>query len=465
MNNRLIKASGWYFISSLFLKGIGLLTTPIFARIMSEHDYGMLENFNALLSIMMIISSLSFSSTLVTARYDFSDKLSSYIKTGLVSTSVLNIVIFVVFLIAHEEILLFFQLNDAYFLIVFLVILFNPAFEIYIYFNQLSYKYKNISALNVILGILGVVLSFVFIFLMNDDVFARALGSQLPFICVGLFIYFHYMANKNIIEFEFIKYAFPICLPVVVHSFSGALLNSSDRIMITNIRGAEDNAFYSLASSCGQLAYILWMALNTAFIPWLSENMKIKRFKDIYLFSKKYILVYFTLIVGVILISPDVLYILGGHRYSEAKFAVPALIFGYTFLFLYSMFVNAEQIVKKTRGMAITTSLCALINILLNYIFIPMYGYIAASYTTMIGYLIMFISHHIIILKLKLNNLFDIKLMYCVAFISVVLSFVCPFLYNFYLLRLIALVIYIVALIFVFYRNKDNILALLKNRN
>ena len=68
--------------------------------------------------------------------------------------------------------------------------------------------------------------------------------------------------------------------------------------------------------------------------------------------------------------------------------------------FMYTLYVNIEQYKKKTVGMAIASVTAALINYALNALFIPKYGYIAAAYTTLFGYLVLFIIHMLIVKSL-----------------------------------------------------------------
>ena len=94
------------------------------------------------------------------------------------------------------------------------------------------------------------------------------------------------------------------------------------------------------------------------------------------------------------LIAPEALLVLGGERYLESKYVIPPVMAGCYFLFIYSMYVNVEQFEKRTKPMAIATFFVALINILTNWKFIQIFGYIAAAYTTLFCYMLLWLFHY-----------------------------------------------------------------------
>ena len=70
----------------------------------------------------------------------------------------------------------------------------------------------------------------------------------------------------------------------------------------------------------------------------------------------------------------------------------------------------------------------AVLNIILNWFFIPRYGYIAAAYTTLVTYLIYFVFHYLIVKKIVKQPLFRdrdfiiiIVLALCAGFIAIAL--------------------------------------------
>ena len=163
--------------------------------------------------------------------------------------------------------------------------------------------------------------------------------------------------------------------------------------MIKQFCGASDTAFYSLAYSCAMIPIMLGTATNVAWSPWSSEQIYKSKFETVRKASYYYILGFYLIVLAMFLLGPEVIFIMGGKKYASALYVMPPVVMGAAFQFLYNLYVALEQFAKKTVGMAFGTAAAALINIVLNFILIPRYGYIAAAYTTLFGYMCLLIIH------------------------------------------------------------------------
>lgn len=167
--------------------------------------------------------------------------------------------------------------------------------------------------------------------------------------------------------------------------------------MITDLCGEEYTAIYGMAYSCGAIITVLITALNTAFAPWLGEKLHEDKLEEVRRFSYRYVLLFLYLAIGVILLGPEILLVLGGKSYGQSVYIMSPIVFGCMCQFLYAMFVNVEQFKRKTVGMAFASMTAAGINYALNYIFIRRYGYTAAAYTTAVSYLVLLLIHMLLV--------------------------------------------------------------------
>ena len=95
-------------------------------------------------------------------------------------------------------------------------------------------------------------------------------------------------------------------------------------------------------------------------------------------------------------------------------YVIPPVAASVFFIFLYSLFSTIEYYYQKTGFIAVATCICAVLNLVLNYICIKIYGYYAAGYTTLICYIGLALLHYIFykqVLKEEqiCNDLYDIK--------------------------------------------------------
>ncbi|WP_275887804.1 polysaccharide biosynthesis C-terminal domain-containing protein [Bacillus sp. P14.5] len=82
-------------------------------------------------------------------------------------------------------------------------------------------------------------------------------------------------------------------------------------------------------------------------------------------------------------------------QYYSAIKILPIIITGNIFVYYYSIYINYSYYLKKTKTIAVNTLIAALFNIVANVIFIPKFGYIAAAWTTLAAYILLFILHYL----------------------------------------------------------------------
>ncbi len=98
------------------------------------------------------------------------------------------------------------------------------------------------------------------------------------------------------------------------------------------------------------------------------------------------------------------------------------MIKSYYFVFLYSLPANFEFYLKKTYYISLGTTAAALINIVLNVWFIPIFGYVAAAWTTLISYIFFFVFHLIIANRLSKTFKFPLRIFLIPIFFTLAVS-------------------------------------------
>ena len=105
-------------------------------------------------------------------------------------------------------------------------------------------------------------------------------------------------------------------------------------------------------------------------------------------------------------------------------------------------------------------SMCCIF--VLNFIFIGKYGYIAAGYTTLAGYVVLFLIHYNTICKLGYKKLFDLKTILTCLVISFPMILIFELIYKNNIIRYILFVIYMILFIYILFINKKRIKKLLR---
>ncbi len=406
-----IKAGIWYTLSSFLTRGVAFITTPIFTRLLSSNDYGEYSNFVAWAGIIVIVATMDMHATVNSARYDYNN-LDGYLSSVAITGTIVTSVLWGIVQLFPDFFCEFFSMEMPYINLLFIITMVSPALQLLQAKNRINYKYKSYVALSFGSVFLSTFVSLLLVVFMQNKLAGRIIGHYGTVFLIDLCVYFYIIYKGRQFKWSECKYALLICIPMVPHLLSKYILNQSDRIMIKQFCGASDTAFYSLAYNCAMIPIILATATNIAWSPWSTEQVHHEKYSRIRQASYYYIMLFYAIVVGIFLLGPEIILILGGEKYAQAVNVLPPVVMGAAFQFLYNLYVSLEQFAKKTIGMAIGTTTAALINIGLNWIFIPKFGYIAAAYTTLFGYACLLIIHYLLAKRTGYSRAYDEKFIF-----------------------------------------------------
>ncbi|WP_414838640.1 oligosaccharide flippase family protein [Carnobacterium sp. TMP28] len=450
-SSSLVKSSFWYTIGNFFIKGITFITIPIFTNIMTVEEYGLVNNYTAIASIFSLFVGLSLNSAVNNANFEFKEDIKGFMS----STLFLSTLSFATFLILGNAYFIyqnsFFELSQIIFNLMifqsygnFLINFLSAYFTI----NVQYFKFLALSILSTFLNI-GLSLALIFTVFKADRYVGRVVGSSGAFILIGLLIYVVIMLKgKKFYNKIYWKFALKIALPLVPHALSNILLSQFDRIMVNSYSGSFDAGIYSYIYNLGVVLNVVWSSTNNAWVPWFFGEMAKKDYEKIKKTANYYIVLFGAVTLISMLLLIDIAKLMAPKEYLVGIPLIIPVLLGYYFQFLYSLPVNIEFFEKKTNYIAIGTITSALINVVLNIIFIPIYGYIAAGYTTVIAYFFLFIFHYLLAKKLMGRQLFDTKVILFVTTVVMILSFVLFLLTDYLILRYLMVAILVAVLYF-----------------
>jgi O-antigen/teichoic acid export membrane protein len=235
--------------------------------------------------------------------------------------------------------------------------------------------------------------------------------------------------------------------------------------MINSMVGKGEAAIYSIAYNVATMMTIITTAINNSFTPYMYKSIQKKEFSGIRSNSKYILAMVGLACIFVMALGPEIISIFATKEYYSAIYVIPPVACAVFFQFLYPLFSTVEFYYEKTTFVMIASCIGAVLNIILNYFFIPIYGFYAAGYTTLFCYFLYSLSHYImhrIILKKEniKEKLFDEKFIVCLCVIMAVIMIFMTAIYSYALARyLICLVILMVLIC-----NYKKIIYILKNK-
>ena len=113
----------------------------------------------------------------------------------------------------------------------------------------------------------------------------------------------------------------------------------------------------------------------------------------------KYILVVLALASLIFILRKEIILLISNETYLEVITIIPTLLLGMLFYFLYTLFFNIPFYYGKTTHVVLPAFIAFVLNLALNFILIPLYGYKIAALTTMIAYFAEFLLMYFICLR------------------------------------------------------------------
>lgn len=432
MESKALKSGTWYTISSILLKAVSIITAPIFTRLLSTADYGKTSNFMAWLNILTIFTGLCLSYCIGIGKIEYQAKfpafLSSIQSLGTCSWFLIGIIL----VIFSEPISDFMHIEQTLIWVMAGYALIVPSVE----YMQCSYRYEYKYKQNIFISIFNtvgvVIFSLLFIWIFQTKRhYGRILGTLFPMFLIGSYCYssilFH---GKKFFDAAYWKFACKICIPMIPHAVAMVILNQIDRIMILKFCGDSAAGIYSFAYNYAILLQIFSNAIAQAWTPWLYEQYAKQERKAICTVNNQINFLMCAITTLFIAIAPEILMVLGEKSYWSGKWVVTPIALGTLCQYFYNNYSSIEIYHKKTIFIAIGSVGAAFVNIILNALFIPKYGYQAAAYTTLVGYFLLMVFHSLGCRWAAKKNIFSNIKIYVGILITGLASICCVLLYE-----------------------------------
>jgi len=393
-----IKASLCFLICAFLQKGISILTTPVFTRLLTTAEYGQYSVFNSWLGIVSIFVSLNLGAgVFIQGLVKYEEEREKYASSmqGLNAVLVFTwTVIYVVFRSFWNSL---FGLTTIQMLSMLLMIWTSAVFNFWACEQRNAYQYKALVVLTLLVSIAKPVIGIIFVICARNKVTARIFGLAFVELIGYSALYFVQMKRgKKFFCAKFWKQALQFNIPLIPHYLSQTVLISADRIMIRDMIGDNEAGIYSLAYSVSSIMVIFNMALMQTLNPWLYQKIKTKRIQDIEGVAYISLIIVAASNLLLILFAPEVIAVFAPESYYDAIWIVPPVSMSVYFMYSYDLFTKFAFYFNKTKLIMITSVISAVLNVVLNYLFINRFGYIAAGYTTLICYMVYSIGHYIL---------------------------------------------------------------------
>lgn len=446
-----VKAAGWFVICNIFQRGIQFIVTPIYTRLLTAGGYGEYSIFITWVNIFAVFATLNLSGGVY---YNGIAKYGRDVRKFSLSLQLLGNICTIFTLIcvtaAYGRIQGILGLKYEYILLMFTVLFFQPALLMWMSEQRLVFSYRAMVSVtlcsSVMIPAIGIVLIKVFGLGATGAIFGYAATNCI----IGMIFYIRNLFGQRRGVASFWKQALIFSIPLVPHYLAQIVLGQSDRIMLNYYEGDSQAGIYTLAYQVGMVLTIVVNGISDSFTPWLYLKIKNRDYCKIQKITFMLVFFYSVLAVPMILLAPEIVWILGTQEYYQAIYVIPPVIISTLMNVAYSMFGTILFYYEKTKLVSFASFFGALSNIILNALFIPKFGLYAAGYTTLISSIIMMVCNGIFMYHCLIENslptdLFGLKKLGILLFIMAVFSVLSILIYQFIWIRYGIILLCIVA--------------------
>lgn len=376
---------------------VGFVSIPIITRLFLPQEYG---NYSLVMATVMVLTTLLGWLTMSIIRFYPAyerDKKLDYFFGSIINLTFITIfalvLIFIIFLLSIKT-----YLSSNLYLLMFIGV---GIFIVTAIFNVLQHILRSkrqvgfYSGFAIWKSVSGLALGLILIVLCKFGIEGLLLGIILG---VGIILPLLWKNSvgkasiKNLkVNLTFAKEMAKYSFPLVVGNLAAWVLSLSDRYVIELFRSSQEvgvySASYNISNHSVMLITTLFMLASGPILMDIGEKKGIAKCKE---FSTKvtryYLMLCIPSVIGLCVLSKPIMDIMTGEQYFEGYNIFPFVTSGILLLGLQKRFNDGLLLYKKTNLIAFSIVSSGLLNLALNFLFIPRYGYFAASITTLISY-------------------------------------------------------------------------------
>ncbi|MDD7516925.1 lipopolysaccharide biosynthesis protein [Ruminococcus flavefaciens] len=407
------KASVAYTICSVLQKCLSIITMPLFTRLMSTEQYGEMTVYTSWTGLFSIILTFnlaygSFSPAMLKFEKDREGYVSSIQGICIVLTCIF-VAIYLPFTSLWNGL---FKMSTLLVILLIFETFAANSINLWSGLRRFEYVYKPVVALTLAMSIGSTVVSVLAV-LMSEETkkgSARIIGHAAVWIAIGLVIFIYStVKGKKLFNKEYWSYALKFNVPLLAYYLSQMIFNQSDRIMIDHYCGKGKAAIYGVAYTLAIMLTFVLNAINNSYVPWFYKKIKLGKEEENAKVSLGIAGIMAVLILSLVMVAPEVIRVMAGKEYLEAKWIIPPVAISLLLLFYAQLFINVQFYYEKKGKLVYASVGAAVINIILNALLIPSVSYIAAGYTTLVSYIIFAVMNYFTMKSVAKEENFSLK--------------------------------------------------------
>lgn len=386
----LLKNMGLFAIGSFSTKLLQFLLIPLYTRVLTDYQYGVIDMLQSVATLLIPLISLTIYESVFRYAMEKEKNPKAVLSVGLLISLVNTVVFSILAVIAYKI------TKYEYIYITVLYIVTHILRSVIAQFTRAIEKLKTYTVDNILNVLITILVNILLIVKFDMGIAGYLIGyivaNVFSVIFLSIAVKIHkYIDFKNI-EKKLLKQMLKFSMPLIPNTICWWIISFLDRVMITHFYSASVNGVYSVAN---KIPSIITIIVGIFFDAWqISANKEFKNEKvaKFYteIFDKLFSMV-FMMSACIIPFSQIIIRIITGEAFWDAWIYMPILLMA-TSVFSLAQFLGSIYTASKNTNMAFVTNIvAAVVNFVLNWIFLVYIGPIGAAISTLISYVVLWI--------------------------------------------------------------------------
>ncbi len=397
MFKKVFKNSTVYLLGNLFNLIGGVISFPILTRILTINDYGIMSLISSTIIFVTAIAKFGLNKGVARFYYEFKSKdEKTFFSTFFFGGVFLAVAVFFVYICALFIIFSYTKnvvIRNLFFFTSGLILIraLQTIFLSFINGEQHSKLYSWVSVLQKYFSIFMSILLAYFFVNRIWGYYSGLIVSEL-LVLIYLTIIYSKRISMNSFNADFFLKALKYGVPLIAFEFAGILLTFGDRYVLQYYLGTESVGIYSAGYNISTyFSQLIIMPLVLTIYPMYMElwtNKGEKATKAFLSSMLKYfqILTIFLMLI-MVLGAKDVVILLASKKFLTAYTIIPIILFGILINGAGNILGAGLYIKKRTKIFTFVVVMSGVINLALNFAFIPLMGILGAAWATLLAYL------------------------------------------------------------------------------
>src|SRR5581483_9053278 len=396
---RLAKQTGVYGIGAVAQQLLGVITLPIYARVLSKTQYGGLEVITVGIAAISIVADAGFMSASQRSYFDYTDEQYEQrrvvLSSAMVPTGLVAALLGVLVVVLSAQVTTWLFGVDRYQTAVILAGLSIPAITLAAFSREvmrLRFQPWHYLAASLVGAGAGTVLAIVLVLAtsmgINGVLVGTLAGNVLAF-GYGLAVSLPHIGRR--ISGGEIRTMLAYGLPLVATGMAMWMLQFVDRIMLSKLANLAEVGEYAVANRLGLVLLLLVSAFGIAYAPFMlslhaeDEDLE-RRVRGRLLTYVTGLLVTIAVLLG--LFAREILSVIA-PRFDTAYQSVGLLSVGMAALGISQVAMSGIALTRRSALFVLYAGAAAAVNVGLNFVLIPPWGQVGAATATALAYIVL----------------------------------------------------------------------------